>query len=145
MANLIMQKSVINFLEPKGKKYKTLDNINIFLNMNLSVHAVYKWETFGDLTKRYSYDIYDIYTNHRVFVYFPEYNIRIDMPIYKANKISVIKVLLENNFSEETIKFKYYNENVKQVMDGPILVIITLPLDSIILDDNQTLFDKLNN
>jgi hypothetical protein len=146
MAKLEVKDEIMQFLEPNGTKFKTLSKIDLFLKIYLGVHNEYKWEICNKkILKRYASDIEDIYTNYRVLVYFPTYNIRIDMPIYKASKITVVKVFLENNFSEEAIKFKYYNEKLKKVMNGPIIVIINLPLESVLLEDGESLFSKIED
>ena len=64
------------------------------------------------------------------------------MPISKAESISCIKNLMEGNFQEKSIKFKYYDEELDVVLNSPVIVILTLPLESIIIND-KTLFENL--
>jgi len=137
-------KKIINFLKPKGNKYRRLIDIDIFLNLELSVHILYKWDLDNtNIRKVYSNDIHKLYSNHRVFVYFPNDNIRIDMPINRAEKLPVIKNFLENQFSEKSIKIRYYHLILKRIMDGPLIIVITLPIDSIILENGITLLSKI--
>jgi hypothetical protein len=136
-----MNDSIIDLFKPKNRRYRHLEDINLFLNMQLGVKIIYKWEFNKSIRENYIDDIYKLYVNNIVFVYFPNDNIRIDMSINNANKITPIKAVLENNFSEKALKIKYYNSKLKKVMDGPIIVIINLPLESIFID-NITLLSK---
>ena len=134
-----MNNSIIKFLKPNGKKYKNIEDVDLFLNMQLGVKKIYKWEFNEKISVSYTSNIYKLYVNGIVFAYFPNDNIRIDMSINNANKITPIKAFLEKKFSEKAIQIKYYNNKIKKIMDGPIIVIINLPLESILVDDKTLL------
>ena len=140
-----MNESIINFLEPKGNKYKTLEKVNLFLNMTLGNRYSYKWTFDNKIKPYYTTEIYEIYLNNFVLVYFPNDCIRIDMSRNNAKKIVPFKAILEGSYKEKAINFKYYNKKLNQVMDGPTIIVINLPLESLLLDNDNSilsLFEK---
>ena len=140
-----MNNSIINFLEPKGNKYKTLEKVDLFLNMTLGNRYSYKWTFVNKIKPYYTSVTYEIYLNNFVLVYFPDDGIRIDMSRNNAKKIVPIKAVLEGSFKEKAINFKYYNKKIGQVMDGPTIIIINLPLESLLLDNDKSILSLFEN
>ena len=138
-----MHKKIKNFLKKNKGIFKELDKIDLFLNIHLGVKTKLTWKFDGKISNIYEEDIYETYINYRVLVYFPSNGLRIDMSLDNANKITPVRVILENTFKEKSIQCKFYCYKISTVIDGPKLIILDLPLDSIYLDDGQSLLEKL--
>ena len=139
-----MEQDIINFLKPKRGKYKTLEEIDMFLNITLGVKNKYYWDLDGRFRKYYTDKIYNEYLNNVIFVYFLDSNVRLDMSARKINLLPPIKVILEGKFKEKSFTIKYFNKVLKEVMVGPKIIITSLPIDSIMLD-NTTLLEELSS
>ena len=139
---------IVDFLKPnKRGHYKTINIIDRYLHLELSDYYIfaYKFRTDRfvlDYSKRADYIGY---TGYRVLVFFPNDNLRLDMPIRKAQSIPVIKPILNGQFKEKPICIKYYDKIIRKVIKGSLIVIVSLPLDSIIFEDGSTLLSKLSD
>ena len=93
-----MEQNIIDFIKPKRGKYKTLQEIDMFLNITLGVKNKYYWDLDGRFRKYYVDKIYNEYLNNVIFVYFLDSNVRLDMSARKVNLLPPIKVILEGKF-----------------------------------------------
>jgi len=143
-----LSKKINKFLKPTKKAfYKDFLEINKFFRHLLSCHLLYSWEYNSKIMKIYNKDEEECeYTKFRYFIYIPYLNIRIDTNYINANNISVVKNILGGDFSEKPIKVKYYDHITRTVIDGPTIVILNLPIESLLLEDDSSFFvDKFSN
>ena len=136
---------IISYLQPNEDKYNEKDNVISFLNQKLSPNYFFEYDLLEDIFKKnyFSNPLMHNISENRVLAFFINYNTCLAMPISRAESISCIKNLIEGNFQEKSIKFKYYDEKLDLVLNGPIIVILTLPLESIMIND-KTLLDNLS-
>lgn len=137
-----MERKIRNFLKPHNKKYKKLREIDLYLKTTLGVKNKFYWDLDGKFKKYYTTNLYDEYLQNIVFVYFIDSNVRVDMSLRKTNLLAPVKNILQENFNEKAIQVKYYNPFLKEVMNGPKLVIINLEIDSVLIGV-ETMADKL--
>lgn len=140
-----MEEDIIKFLKPKRGKYKTLEEIDMFLNITLGVKNKYYWDLDGKFRKYYADKIYNQYLNNVIFVYFLNNNVRLDMSLRKGNLLTPIKVILEGKFKEKPLTIKFFNKVLKKVMVGPKIVITSLPMESVMIDDINLLESIITN
>ena len=134
-----MEENIVNFLKPKRGKYKTLEEIDMFLKITLGVKEKYYWDLDGKFRKYYSDDIYNEYLNNVIFVYFLDSNIRIDMSTRKVNLLHPINVIMRGEYKEKYYTVKFFNKVLRQVMIGPKLIITSLPIESILFENKNLL------
>jgi len=138
---------IINFLKPNKKnKYKTIDIIDHFLHLELSDDFIFNYEVRNEkFRKVYASrnNNYNCYSKHKVFIYFPLNNVRFDMPIHKATTFPIAQNILEGNFKEKPIKILYYDKKSKQVIEGPHIVIISAPMESIVFENGRNLKNQM--
>lgn len=139
-----LSEDIISYFQPNGDEYKEKHNAITFLNQKLSPYYCFEYDLLKDIFKKnYCNDaLRKNISENRVLAFFINYNACLAMPISKAESISCIKNVMEGKFQEKSIKFKYYDEELDIVLNSPIIVILTLPLESIIIND-KTLFENL--
>ena len=136
-----LSKKINKFLKPTNKGYyKDFLNINKFLCHLLSCHTIYKWEYNQKIRQLYEKEYECEYTKFRYFIYIPYLNIRIDTNYNNAKNITVVKNILEGKFSEKAITIKYYDHVTRTVIDGPTIVILNLPIESLLLENGAGSF-----
>ena len=135
---------ITSYLQPNEDEYKEKKNVIIFLKQKLSPYYFFEYDLLKDIFKKnYCNDaLKNNISENRVLAFFINYNTCLAMPVSKAESITCIKNLMEGNFQEKSIKFKYYDEELDIVLNSPIIVILTLPLESIIIND-KTLIENL--
>lgn len=137
-----MEGKIIDFLKPKKGKYKNLKEVDIFLNTTLGVKNKFYWDLDDKFRKYYTSNINEQYLQNILFVYFIDINVRLDMSLRKSSLIAPVRNILTGDFIEKAIEIKFYSKFLRQVMVGPKIIIINLPADSILIDD-QPIIDKL--
>ena len=146
-SHLTCQKIIANFLKPnKRNHYKTIDIIDHYLHLELSDNNIFDYYSLTDKFKKVYIkreNNYSCYSNHRVLVYFIQNNIRFDMPIHKAKSFPIVKNILEGKFKEKPLRITYYDRISKQIIKGPFIVIVSLPIESIVFEDGSNLISKI--
>ena len=139
-----LSEDIISYFEPNVDEYKNKNNVYTFLKQKLSPYYFFEYDLVKDIFKKnYSNNaLKNNISENRVLAFFINYNTCLAMPINKAESISCIRNLMEGNFQEKSIKFKYYDEELDVVLNSPVIVILTLPLESIIINE-KTLFENL--
>ena len=92
---------------------------------------------FGKFHRIYGNNRIDLFSAFTVHIYFPYENMLLICSYEQAKKIPYIQTLLNNNFSEEVIKFKYFSH--REVFNGPLLIISLALTNSILLENGKTL------
>ena len=72
---------------------------------------------------------------NNIIIWFPNDNISLIMHKKFSIRINIVNSYYDNKYSEEPIKFKYYDNVLKIKINGPDIIISTLPLDSVFFDD----------
>lgn len=87
--------------------------------------------TFNNIFKKiFSSDGVDIdslnfsWSKNDIHIVFPFYNIKIICDRFLVNNIPYFKNILNGNWSEKAINFKYYNYPLSSWMDGPTFIIV---------------------
>ena len=128
-----------NFSNKKNKKYRSLNEIDIYLKTMLGCNEKFYVNSIFKIKKRYSDEYNEIYCNNNILIFFILDKIRLEVSHNNAKKMSLIKNLLEDNeFNDQILKIKYFNKQIKKVIDGPTIIILKTPLDSIIIDNEES-------
>jgi len=139
-----LSEDIILYFKPKRNRFKIKKKVVFFLKQKLSPYYFFEYNFLKNrFDKSYSNDPLDKnLSENRVLTFFINCNTCLAMPISKAETIPCIKNIIAEDFKEKPIKFKYYDKELNLILNSPIIVILTIPLESIILDD-RTLFECL--
>lgn len=137
-----MCEDLLKFVNPiNGNYYKNLKEIELFLMIRYGVSPDNYFYDFRfnekKFSKSYSSNLNYRYANNRVILILPEHNQFFLMSIEKANKISGVSQILEGNFKEKAIEFKFFCTELKMVMTGAKIVILNLPIESIFYEKER--------
>ena len=119
------------------------ENINKFLGID-------KIYTYNGLHK-YEHNVFDYYPQEyisnkmnkfNVWVCFPNQGIRIDIKLDDIKNMSCIEPILNGSFQEQYIQLQYYNDILNEIVDGPKLIILTLPIESVLLTVKNIKYNK---
>lgn len=134
-----------NYLKPRNSKYKKKSEVWLYLRTKLGSFYYFEYRLLKDsFCKSYCKIAFkDNLTENRILVYFLNDNVCLAMSINKALSIICIKNIIQEEFKEKPIKFKFYDPKLKCIFNGPKIVISTLSVHSIIMEDDSTLFSKL--
>lgn len=130
-----IQDSILEYAKKdKNKKYKTKKTIYNFITTKLGI--IYENIIVVRNNKIVSYlsSEYDGFTENIVWLSFPLDGLCIHCSINFAMTLTGIKNIIEGKFKESAIVVDYYEPQFKRVMRSPIIVISSLPLDSIIVE-----------
>lgn len=72
---------------------------------------------------------------NNIIIWFPNDNISLIIHKKFSERINIVNSYYDNKYSEEPIKFKYYDNVLKIKINGPDIIISTLPIESIFFDD----------
>jgi hypothetical protein len=132
-----------SFIQPKRGKYKTLNQIHLFIMKELTSLYHFRIGMDYNILQRYTDKIDEIYSKYNIVVYFLNEQIRIEMSIHIAKNIPVINNIFENKFKEKALRLMYYDKKNKIKMTGSYIIILTIPIESIIIYDDILLIDKI--
>ena len=125
---------------------KSLKEIDDYLLKELSPFEVQYVDYFNNWHSQWPIKNLDNYSKYLVRIYFPKENLCIICSQSYAYDIPVVKNILENNFKEKAINFKYFDYNSKTIMDGPVIIILLHTLtSSIILEDGKSIKEMCQN
>ena len=144
---MLLSDEVNAFLKPENNKFKKISYVKNYLQQKLSPFYFFEYNLIKDnFTKNYCVNsgIERNISENRILSFFINDNTCLAMPLNKALSIPCIKNIISEDFQEKPVKFKYYDPKLKHVFNGPIIIILTLPIDSIILD-NSPLRDNLSS
>jgi len=144
---MLLSDEVNAFLKPENNKFKKISYVKNYLQQKLSPFYFFEYDLIQDKFKKnhcVNYGIEKNISENRILSFFINDNTCLAMPLNKALSIPCIKNIISEDFQEKPVKFKYYDPKLKHVFNGPIIIILTLPIDSIILD-NSPLRDNLSN
>tara|TARA_B100001093_G_C26580344_1_gene906990 strand:- start:204 stop:635 length:432 start_codon:yes stop_codon:yes gene_type:complete len=72
---------------------------------------------------------------NNIIIWFPNDNISLVIHKKFSERINIVSSYYDNNYSEEPIKFKYYDNVLKIKINGPDILISTLPIESVFFDN----------
>ena len=125
---------------------KSLKEVDNFLLKELSPYEIQYVDYFNNWHSQWPIKNLDNYSKYLVRIYFPKENLCIICSQSYAYDIPVVKNILENNFKEKSINFRYFDYNSKTIMDGPILaVLLETTTSSIILDNGKSIKEMCQN
>ena len=134
-----IQDSIVDYAKKgKNKKYKTKKTIYNFICNKLGIIYENVIVIRNNETVPYLYTTYDGFTENIVWLSFPLDGLCIHCSVNFAMSLSGIKNIIQGEFKESAFAVDYYDPELKHVMRSPIIVITTLPLDSIILESNES-------
>ena len=144
-----IQDSIVDYAKKgKNKKYKTKKTIYNFICNKIGIIYENVIVIRNNARIPYLNSTYDGFTENIVWLSFPLDGLCIHCSINFAMSLSGIKNIIQGEFKESSIVVDYYDPELKHVMRSPIIVITTLPLDSIILESdesNENNFAKIKN
>ena len=120
----------------KGHLKSKLD-IYYYLMEQFPCTAPQHIDFFGTFNRLYGNRRMDLFSAFTVHIYFPYENMLLVCSYTQAKKIPYIQALLNNNFAEEIIKYKYILHDY--AFDGPLLIISMALTNSILLENGKTL------
>ena len=127
----------------KPVRLNTLEFIKLFLFRELSSHYGYH---IKDLNKKFSNVYGDSernFTRYLVRIHFPFENIFLTCSLHIARQLPVIGPLLKEEFNDQIIDCNFYDPILKIKCIGPKLIILTLPMSSIILENGKSLLEMI--
>ena len=124
---------------------KSLSNIQNYLRTELSIHQTYFITWDSKIKNIYRIILPEYYTRFTVHFCFPKDNIRVICSERYAEKLYYSQHLLKGDFKEKCIKFRFYNEEVKTICNGPQIIISMAELPSIICDNGKNLEEFLKS
>ena len=83
--------------------------------------------------------------NNIVIIIFPYDNLAFSTPYSIINKMTLIPAFLEEKFSDRPIKFKYFNNIYNKVFTGPKIVVVSSPIESVLVTIGEDLHVPLND
>jgi hypothetical protein len=124
------------FLKPKKNKYQTKEQVKTFFKRYFSTFENYYYCLRNNkiITKFFNSNFLNPL---RIVLYFPYNEIIISTTLEEANKINVISPFYNSDYQEKPIKFKYYDEEIKSVLNGPDLIISKLPIESVCYSNGE--------
>lgn len=118
-----------------GKKYKTLNQSMTFLKRYFQNFEQSHFAILDDkLKKQFNYE--SMFKPLSIILILPYDSTSIQVSISDAKRINVTRAYYESKFKEKPIKFRFYDEEQKQVSNGPDIIVSTLPLDAIFISIN---------
>jgi len=125
---------------------KTLQEIDNYFLKELSPYETQYVDYFNKWHSQWAINNLSNYSKYLVRIYFPKENLCVICSQSYAYDIPVVKNVLENNFKEKAIHFKYFDYNSNTIMDGPIIVVLLNTItSSIILEDGKSIKEMCQN
>ena len=125
---------------------KTLQEIDNYFLKELSPYEIQYVDYFNKWHSQWAINNLSNYSKYLVRIYFPKENLCVICSQSYAYDIPVVKNVLENNFKEKAIKFKYFDYNSNTIMDGPIIVVLLNTItSSIILEGGKSIKEMCQN
>ena len=119
---------------------RTQEDCETFLDQSLGCLEEYTWRFSGKIRKTYTADTRN-YSNMLVRAYFPFDSICLVMSLNCARRIPIIKNILGGEMSESAIHMSYYKGG--DCCMGSYIVLCSVSIDSIMLDSEQSLKDRI--
>ena len=135
-----IKKNIIDYCKPTNGKQK--DKGNVFEYICAKLGIIYENVIIIRNNTKVSYVNHDIYTGfdeNIVWLSFPLDGVCIHCSINWASHLPVAKDIMEGKFKEKSFTVNYYNYTFRTIMKSPIIVIISLPIESIILENGVSL------
>jgi len=123
------------------KRIKPLSTIMAYLKNELSIHKSYFITWDGKSQEYFSEENY--YSRFTVHFCFPKDNIRVICSERFAGRLYYSKHLLNGDFKEKYITFRFYHKKAKTICNGPRIIISMATLDSIICNNGKNLEEFL--
>jgi hypothetical protein len=125
---------------------KTVKEIDNYLLKELSSYEIQYIDYFNNWNRQWPIENLSNYSKYLVRIYFPKENLCIICSQSYAYDIPVVKNILEENFKEKAISFRYFDPELKKIMDGPIIIILLkTETSSIILEDGKSIKEHCQN
>tara|TARA_Y100000389_G_scaffold161443_1_gene163885 strand:+ start:266 stop:733 length:468 start_codon:yes stop_codon:yes gene_type:complete len=117
-------------------EYKSIGKIHNFLQLSLGCKHCFGIDYKGKPHQYYTKPHDLVYTFNRVLIYFPNDAVRVDLSYNMAKRMSLVRNILDNNspFQNHCSKLMYKDGESGEVIDGPYIIILQTPIDSIIVD-----------
>lgn len=137
-----------NIKKKHTKHHYYPDNVSSYINSILGIEKTYsfngihtdKFNVFNhsnNLRSIYNEETYTGMNPFIIMVCFPLSGLRFDVKLSDIDKWPCIKPILNGGFSEKLIQLKYFDKRSNSIINGAKLLILTLPINSIILEINN--------
>ena len=141
-----IKEDIIQFCKPKKGKYRDRGNVIEYINAKLGI--IDNNIIIIKNNKRVNYfnpDVYLGFDENIVWLSLPLDGVCIHCSINWALSLPVAKDILEGKFKEKSFTINYYNYTFKTIMKSPIIIIMSVPIESIILEDGISLKEFISD
>tara|TARA_Y100000389_G_C17460872_1_gene521589 strand:- start:669 stop:1127 length:459 start_codon:yes stop_codon:yes gene_type:complete len=140
-----IKEDIISYCKPKNDKYN--DNIKTYEYIIKKLGIIYDNIHIIQNNKKLTYydkSTYSGFDENIVWLSFPYDGICIHCSINWALSLPVAKDIMECKFKEKPITVKYYHTSFKTIMKSPIIIIMSVPIESIIFENGNNLLEFIN-